>query len=142
MAKAVVLASRAMLSPSTTIRGRGADPFLLVVLEPFSDFEGALRSASTWGERAAMRPHDSSLGLQHPQVLADGDRGDPKSNCKIGDEHPAVLFSDPGDVLLALTREHLQVVARFHLTPILLRRCSLRRCPRALPRRNDCGFRQ
>jgi hypothetical protein len=58
-------------------------------------------------------PDDPPFGLEHTEILPDRDCGDAEPRREASDERPAVLFDNPGDVLLALAREHLLVIARF-----------------------------
>jgi hypothetical protein len=59
--------------------------------------------------------YDSPFGLEDTEILPNRDSGDAEPRGEVSDERPAVLFDKPGDVLLALTREHLLVIARLLL---------------------------
>ena len=105
-ARAVVLASITMLSPSWTSAAAAAP------MRAFSSAwsrsrmsnasSGRLRSmaiAPPWVRTSRV------LRLEHDEVLADGDRGDAEPGGEVGDPGATVLLDDPGDVLLALPGE-------------------------------------
>ena len=105
-ASAVVLASKAMLSPSTT---------MLAASRPIRSFASGWRRSRTSNAlsgrlpAAAIAPPwvriEPALALEDLEVLADRDRRDAEPRGEIADTGSAVLLDEPGDQLLAFRGE-------------------------------------
>ena len=56
-------------------------------------------------DRAAVGAHETAIGLEREEVLADRDGRDAELDRQLGDPGAAMLLDDPGDVLLSFAGE-------------------------------------
>ena len=101
-----MLASKAMLSPSTTMPAANRPMWSLASRCRRSRTSKALSSElPDRADRAAVGAHHSAFRLQDGQVLADRHGRDAELQRQICDTRAAVLLDEAADVLLAFARE-------------------------------------